>query len=37
VYKPTAMWFDVMDQIMKGSKRRSETRSNLVSKFSQLK
>jgi hypothetical protein len=26
-----------MDQIMKGSKGRSETRSNLVSKFSHFK
>jgi len=28
VYKPTAKWFDVIDQIMKGSKGRSQTRSN---------
>ena len=37
VYKPTVKWFDVMDQIMKGSKSRSETQSNLVSKFSHFK
>jgi ribosome recycling factor len=37
VYKPTVKWFDVMDQIMKGSKGRSETRSNLMSKFSHFK
>jgi hypothetical protein len=37
VYKPTVKWFDVMDQIMKGSKGRSQTRSNLVSKFSNYK
>ena len=37
VYKPTVKWFDVVDQIMKGSKGRSETRSNLVSKFSYFK
>ena len=37
VYKPTVKWFDVMDQIMKGSKSRSETQSNLVSKFSHVK
>jgi len=37
VYKPTVKWFDVMDQIMKGSKGRSETRSNLVSKLSHFK
>ena len=36
-YKPTVKWFDVMDQIMKGSKGRSETQSNLVSKFSHVK
>jgi vacuolar-type H+-ATPase subunit E/Vma4 len=36
-YKPTVKWFDVMDQIMKGSKGRSETQSNLVSKFSHFK
>jgi hypothetical protein len=36
VYKPTVKC-DVMDQIMKGSKGRSETRSNLVSKFSHFK
>jgi hypothetical protein len=29
--------FDVMDQIMKVSKGRSETRSNLVSKVSHFK
>jgi len=34
VYKLTVKWFDVMDQIMKSSKGRSQTRSNLVSKFS---
>jgi hypothetical protein len=37
VYKPPVKWFDVMDQIMKGSKSRSETRSNVVSKFSNFK
>jgi len=37
VYKPTVKWFDVMDQIMKGSKGRSETWSNLMSKFSNFK
>ena len=37
VYKPTVKWFDVMDQIMKGSKGCSETGSNLVSKFSHFK
>jgi hypothetical protein len=37
VYKPTVKWFDVMDQIMKVSKGRSETRSNLASKFSNFK
>jgi hypothetical protein len=37
VYKPTVKWFDAMDQIVKGSKGRSETRSNLVSKFSHFK
>jgi hypothetical protein len=26
VYKPTVEWFDVMDQIMKGSKGRSKHR-----------
>jgi hypothetical protein len=37
VNKPTVKWFDVMDQIIKGSKGRSLTRSNLVSKFSNFK
>jgi lauroyl/myristoyl acyltransferase len=37
VYKPTVSWFDVMDQIMKVSKGRSQTRNNLVSKFSNFK
>jgi hypothetical protein len=36
VYKPTVKWFDVMDR-MKSSKGRSETWSNLVSKFSHFK
>jgi vacuolar-type H+-ATPase subunit E/Vma4 len=37
VYKPTVKWFDLMDQIMKSSKSRSETRSNLLSKISNFK
>jgi hypothetical protein len=37
VYKPTVKWLDIMDQIMKGSKGRSQTRSNLASKFSNYK
>jgi flagellar biosynthesis chaperone FliJ len=36
-HTPTVKWFDVMDQIVKGSKGRSQTRSNLVSKFSNYK
>jgi hypothetical protein len=37
VYKPTVKWFDIMDEVMKGSRGRSETRSNVVSKFSNFK
>jgi hypothetical protein len=37
VHKPTVKWLDVKDQIMKGSKGRSQTRSNLVSTFSNYK
>jgi hypothetical protein len=37
VYKPTVKWFYVMDQTMKGSKGQSQTRCNLVSKFSNFK
>jgi len=37
VYKPTVKWFYVMDQTMKGSKGQSQTRCNLVSRFSNFK